>query len=112
MARIPQAVMNERTAAVQLILEENPTGLSVKELVAALKQRGLVLPKSEYQSVYIVLKEGEQKGSVVLTGDKWKLLDEEVNEEVEAAPVAEAVVPAPAKTEAVCAPAAAVADKA
>lgn len=80
MARIPAKNMNERVAKIQDILEATPSGLTVKEIVAALQANGVTLPKSAYQSVYIVLTAAAKEGIVVPDGHKWKLLadDEEV----------------------------------
>ena len=88
MARIPAKDMNERVAKIQDILEATPGGLTVKEIVAALQVNGVTLPKSAYQSVYIVLTAAAKEGIVVPDGHKWKLLaDDEEVVSVESTPI-------------------------
>ena len=83
MARTPDKQMAERVQVLQSILEENPDGLSVAEMVTALKEKGVQLPKSEYQAVHVVLKKAQGQGVLVKDGSKWVPVaeDEEVVEE-------------------------------
>lgn len=89
MPRIPDAEMAKRVQVLQDILEDNPGGLSVAEMVTALKEKGVELPKSEYQAVHIVLKRAEKEKVIVKDGNKWVPVveDEEVTEVVDSSPV-------------------------
>jgi hypothetical protein len=71
MARITRAEMEIRENAMSDLLEDATDGLTVTELIAGLKEKGVALPPSEYQAVFIVLKTGEKKGMVVKRGKKW-----------------------------------------
>jgi hypothetical protein len=75
MARIPAKQMAQRVSALQNLLNESPEGLSVKEMVTGLKERGVVFPTSEYQAIYTVIKKAEANGIVTKEGKRWKLLD-------------------------------------
>jgi hypothetical protein len=82
MPRISDKEMSERVEVLQDILENNPEGLSVAEMVVALKNRGVKLPKSEYQAVHIVLKNAQKEGVVVKEGNKWIPVAEDGESEV------------------------------
>ena len=71
MPRIPDSEMTKRVQVLQDILEDNPDGLSVNEMVVALKAKGVELPKSEYQAVNSILKRAEKDGVVVKSDGKW-----------------------------------------
>ena len=77
MARIPTAEMEKRTEAIQEIMEQNLEGITVIELVSALKEKGVSLPKNEYQAVYVVLKRAEKVNVVESKNGKWRLLEDE-----------------------------------
>jgi len=78
MARIPKVEMEKRQKVLQELLEANPEGLSINEIVVALKDQGVVLPKSEYQAIHIVLKQAKEEKVAVNENGKWRLLPEEV----------------------------------
>lgn len=77
MPRISDKEMSKRVEALQDILEDNPEGLTVAEMVIALKDKGIILPKSEYQAVHIVLKGAQREGVIVKEGNKWVPIVEE-----------------------------------
>jgi hypothetical protein len=77
MARIPEAIMKKRVAALQVIMESHPEGMTVNELVSALSTGGEELPKSQYQAVSNILKKAEKNGSAVKKEGKWRLLEED-----------------------------------
>lgn len=77
MPRIPAAEMEKRTEAIQEIMEKHLNGITINELVKALKENGAKLPKNEYQAVYVVLKRAEQAKVVKNNDGKWRLLEEE-----------------------------------
>jgi hypothetical protein len=77
MPRIPTAEMEKREEALQEVMEQNLDGLTVSQLVDALKQKSVPLPKNEYQAVYVVLKRAEKAKIVECKEGKWRLLEDE-----------------------------------
>jgi len=78
MARIKDADMRKRKAALQEILENAPEeGLTINEMVSALESSGVELPASKYQAVHIVVKKAVEEGVISKDGTKFSLLDED-----------------------------------
>lgn len=86
MPRIPDSEMTKRVQVLQDILEDNPEGLSVKDMVEALKAKGVVLPKSEYQAVNSILKRAEKDEVIIKSNGKWIPVSED-EEVVDDSPV-------------------------
>jgi len=83
MPRISDAIIEERTEILQGIMEQHPEGLSINELLVILKEKGVTLPKSEYQAIHIILTNAEKKGVAIREGSKWTLAFEEDAEDEE-----------------------------